>query len=282
MNKTIKRYVLISIGIVIMCIGMYFFLIPGDLAVGGLSGLAMVIRAKFPKLAISTIMLLANFALFIIGFFVIGKEFGASTLYSSVFMSLVLFILERIFPVVEISHDIFINLVYGIAISGIGMAIVFFQNSSTGGTDIIAKIITHYSYIDIGKALFLADCMIVLLAALTFGMEKGLYALLGIFLNSFIIDGMIARMSSKMNVMILTSEIDEVNNYIIKIIDRGTTLYKAEGGYSEKDMYVINTVCNKKQYYEIKKFIIEKDPKAFIFVTQLSDVVGNGFTFYLD
>lgn len=280
--KELKRYALITVGIVIMCIALYFFLIPADLAVGGLSGLAMVVQAHFPNFPISAILLVMNIILLTISFIIIGKEFGASTIYSSFLMSGTFFVFERLFPNPGVSHDIIINLVYGIFIQGIGMAIVFFQNSSTGGTDIVAKIINHYTYIDIGKALFLSDCIIVLLAAFTFGIEKGLYALLGILMNSFIIDGMIAKMSSKMNLMIMTTKVDEVNDFIIKKIDRGTTLFKAEGGFTEKDKYVINTVCNRKQYYEIKKFTTEIDSQAFITVTQLNDVVGNGFTFYLD
>lgn len=280
--KELKRYALITVGIIIMCIALYFFLIPADLAVGGLSGLAMVVQAHFPNFPISGILLVMNIILLTISFIIIGKEFGASTIYSSLLMSGVFFVFEKLFPNPGVSRDIIINLVYGIFIQGIGMAIVFFQNSSTGGTDIVAKIINHYTYIDIGKALFLSDCIIVLLAAITFGIEKGLYALLGILMNSFIIDGMIAKMSSKMNLMIMTSKVDEVNDYIIKKIDRGTTLFKAEGGFTEIDKYVINTVCNRKQYYEIKKFVTGVDDKAFITVTQLNDVVGNGFTFFLD
>ncbi len=278
----VKRYSLISLGIFIMSVALYFFLIPADMAVGGVSGLAMVIQAHFPDFPISALLLVLNGILFIIGFLAIGKEFGAATIYSSVLTSGIFFVFEQLFPNPSVTGDIFINLVYGILIQGVGMAIVFFQNASTGGTDILAKILNRYTYLDIGKALFLCDSLIVIMAALTFGMEKGLYAFLGILMNSFIIDGMIAKLSSKLNLVIMTSKVDEVNDYIINKIDRGTTLYETEGGFSRESKLVINTVCNRKQFYDIKKYTTKLDPNAFIFTAQLNDVVGNGFTFFLD
>lgn len=281
-SEQIKRFVIVTVGIFILTLSLHFFLIPSNLATGGVTGLALVLRAYWPNLPISGIVFVLNIILLFLGFIFIGKDFGAITIYCSIILSMFLRMWEIVFPNPSINGDLMLNLIYSVIIGGVGIAVVFFQNASTGGTDIIAKIINKYTYMDIGKSLFLSDALIVVMATITFGIERGLYSFLGLFLNSIIIDGAIARLSSKLNLMILTSKPEEVNAFINKVIDRGTTLFLAKGGFSNEDRIVINTVCNRKQYYDIKKNVSQIDLNAFIFSSQLNDVYGNGFTFFLD
>ncbi|EOC99590.1 hypothetical protein L21TH_2387 [Caldisalinibacter kiritimatiensis] len=179
-------------------------------------------------------------------------------------------------PIID---DIMINLIYGIIIKGIGMAIIFYQNSSTGGTDIIAKIINKFTHLDIGKALLSADFIITIFAGLTFGAKLGLYALLGVIINAYVIDNVIAGFSKKMNIMIISDKKEEINQYIIKTISRGTTLYHGDGGFSNKEKTIINTVVSRKQYIKIKHYVQNIDPDAFITVGFVHEVLGEGFNF---
>ncbi|NBI05527.1 YitT family protein [Senegalia massiliensis] len=280
MKFNIKKFILINTGILIMAIGLYFFLIPANLAVGGVTGLAMVINKVFPIIPIGIVMTLANIILFTLGFLIIGKEFGGYTIYSSFLLSGAIYILEIIIPINgAIIDDLLINLIYGIIIQGIGMGIIFYQNSSTGGTDVVAKIINKFLHLDIGKALLLADFVITIFAGLTFGPKLGLYALLGVIANAYVIDNVIAGFNKKMNIMIISNKNKEINKYIIENIKRGTTLYSADGGYSRRNKIIINTVVNRKEYIKIKGYVKDIDPDAFITVGFVHEVLGEGFNF---
>lgn len=261
-----------------MAVGLYYFLIPANLAVGGVTGLAMVINNVFPIMPIGIIMTISNIILFALAFLIIGKEFGGYTIYSSFLLSGVIYIFEIVTPMDKpIIDDLIINLIYGIIIQGIGMAIIFYQNSSTGGTDIVAKIINKFTHLDIGKSLLLSDLIIIILAGLTFGVKLGLYALLGVIINAYVIDNVIAGFNTKMNIMIISNKSEDINSYIIKEINRGTTLYFADGGFSGNKKTIINTIAGRKEYIKIKNYAKNIDPDAFISVGFVHEVLGEGF-----
>ena len=283
MNRfNIKTFLLINLGILVMTIGLYYFLIPSQLAVGGVTGLAMVINKVMPEIPIGALMIIFNILLFILAFTIIGKEFGGYTIYCSFALSGLIYLLEIVTPIHQpIVGDLLLNLVYGIMIQGIGMGIIFYQNASTGGTDIVAKIINKFTHLDIGKSLLLADFLITMLAGLTFGLELGLYALLGIIINSAVIDKVIAGLNTKMNLLIISSEYERINNFILQELNRGSTLYYAEGGFSRSHKKIVNTIVTRKEYIAIRKYVKEVDSKAFISVSFVSEVLGEGFNIYL-
>lgn len=279
MKKLIKDYVIITIGVIILAFGLCFFLVPADLAVGGATGFAMVINNAFPGLSIGDIMFVMNLILFIVGFILIGKQFGAKTIYATFALTGVVRIMDECAPILNpIVDDIFLNLFFGILIQGIGMAIIFYRNASTGGTDIVAKILNKFFHIEIGKALLLSDFVITLLAGLTFGLELGLYALLGVIMNAFVIDNVIEGLDLKINVSIISVYSDEIREYINKELNRGATVYKAEGAYTNSSRTVITAVMNKKQFIRLKGFIREKDEDAFVMSSTVREVLGNGFS----
>ncbi|RKD21422.1 Uncharacterized membrane-anchored protein YitT, contains DUF161 and DUF2179 domains [Caminicella sporogenes DSM 14501] len=274
----IKDYVIVTIGVIIVALGLSFFLVPADLAVGGITGLAMVINNIFPQIAIGPMLVVMNILLFIIGFILIGKQFGIKTIYASFALSGIIWVIEAFFHIEKpLVDDMFLNLFYGILIQGIGMAIIFYQNASTGGTDIIAKILNKFFYIEIGKALLLADFMITFLAGITFGLKLGLYALLGVLMNTVIIDSVIEGLNLKINISIITSSPDKIKKFINEELKRGATLYYAEGAYTNENRTVISTVMNKKEFIRLKKFIKENDKNAFVIVSNVREVLGNGF-----
>ncbi len=282
MKFDLKRFFIINIGLIILASSLHFFMIPSSLAVGGATGLAMVINNLIPSINYGLILAIINVVLYIIAFIFLGKEFGGYTLYSSMVLSLIISMLEFITPMTEaFTDDLFINLIFGILIGGMGMGIIFNQNASTGGTDIIAKIINKYTHIDIGKSLLIADFLITLFASFVFGARLGMYALLGVIINSYVIDKMIAGFNVQVNMIIISSKVDEINRFILDELSRGTTIYHASGGFSNQDKRVLNTVVSRRQYIRIRDFVRAIDDRAFVTISYITEVEGEGFTYDL-
>ncbi|NLY09724.1 MAG: YitT family protein [Tissierellia bacterium] len=274
-----KRLISVTLGFIIMGFGLYFFLIPANLASGGVMGLAMILNNFFPKLSVGSTMMVLNIFLFILAFIVIGRDFGGYTIYASLGLSGFISIMEKLIPLkAPLTNDILLNLIFGIIIQGVGYALIFRAEASTGGTDIVAKIINKFTHLEIGKSLFLADFLIIIGAIYAFGVDLGLYALLGIFINSLVIDQAIAGFISKINMLIISEEHEKINEFIIVKLDRGSTLYSARGGYSKSDKVIIQTVVSRNEFIEIKDYAESVDPMAFIAVNKVTEVLGEGFT----
>jgi len=281
LKKAVKEYLWITLGVAILASGLFWFLFPSDLAVGGLSGFVMVVNRYFPVIPRGFLLLGLNLVLYVLGFILIGREFGAKTIYASLMASGMIIALEALFPVVEpLVEDIFLNVFFGVLVAGVGMSIVFYQNASSGGTDIIAKIINKFYNIDMGKSLLMADFVVVLLAIVAFGIEKGLYALLGIIMNSFFIDYMIEGFDQKYKITLISRRNEEFREFIIKDIGRGVTLYPAIGGYTRETVNVIRAVMSKREFIKLKKKISATDPEAFFTVTHVREVFGSGFKYF--
>lgn len=280
MKFNFKRFIIINFGLLVMTIGLYFFLMPSNLAVGGATGLAMILSYLIPSIPMGVILGILNVILFITAFLVLGKEFGGYTVYASLALSGMIGLFELIYPMTApFTDDLFINLIFGILITGVGMGFVFNQNASTGGTDIVAKIINKYTNVAIGKSLLMSDFFITLFAGFVFGARLGMYALLGIVINSFVIDKMISGFNVKINMMIISKELDLINDFILHSAGRGTTIYHATGGYSQDDKRIINTIVSRSEYIKIRDYIRTVDPKAFVSISHVTEVEGEGFTF---
>jgi uncharacterized membrane-anchored protein YitT (DUF2179 family) len=282
MKEKIEQFILINIGLLIMAAGLYVFLIPADLAVGGVTGLAMVIQNYFPSINIGLLMIAFNIVLFTLAFIVIGTEFGGLTIYCSFALSGMIGLFEWFIPIENpIVGDIILNLIFGIVIQGIGMALVFYQNASTGGTDIVAKIIHKFTRIDIGKSLFMSDALITLMAGLAFGLTLGLYAFVGILINGLVIDKVIAGFETKIQVMIISEKHKIINAYIHEHLNRGSTVLNGSGGFSRNEKSIINCVLSRKECMALKHFIKENDPCAFMTMNFVHEVYGEGFDLHL-
>ena len=253
-------------------------LIPNDIAAGGAMGIAMVVNYFVPALSVGQLMVAINALLLVLAFLILGSGFGFKTIYASMGLSGAIWLLEAINPIeIPLTEDLLLASIMGTVISGLGMAIIFNQGASSGGTDIIAKILTRYAYLDIGKSLLITDAAITFAAAIMFGPEKGLYALLAVILNGFIIDYAIQGFNVSMQVMIMSDNNEEITKFIMDDLERGVTLLHAHGGYSNKEMSVIYSVLSRREFISLKNFIEECDPKAFITVSQAHEVLGEGF-----
>lgn len=274
----LRSFLYMNIGILIISLGFHFFLIPADLAVGGVTGFAIIVNNLIPNLSVGLLMLIANAVLIALSFVTLGKQFSGFTVYNSLAISGLVSLFELLMPMDgPIVEDTLLILIYGITIQAVGLAIVFNENSSTGGTDIIAAIINKYFHIDIGKSLFMADFLIALSASYIFGLEKGLYAFLGAVLNSILIDKVIAGFNTKIKMVVVSEKHDEILEFITKDVNRGVTVLYGEGGFSKQPRKVINTLLSRREYITTKNRIREIDPKAFIWVSVINEVLGEGF-----
>ena len=276
--KPIKELILITLGTLIVSIGITFFLIPAKLASGGVTGLAIVIETVFPLIPIGVILLVLNMLLYVIGFIAIGPEFGAKTIYASFLLTGLISLLDFIFKIQgPLVPDPIVNLIMGVLIAGIGLGIVFNQNASTGGTDIIAKILNKRFNTDMGKSLLMADLVVVVLASFVLGIELGIYALLGVVFNGYIIDNMIEGFRMKVSVSIISKHSEEIKRYIVEEIGRGATIYTAKGAYTSETKEIINSVMDRKEFVRLKVFVKAFDPESFIMISNVREVLGEGF-----
>ncbi len=275
----IKEYFFITVGIIIVALSQYFFLIPHDIAAGGAMGIAMITNNYFPFLSVGFIMLIVNIILFTIAFLTIGSKFGVKTIYASLGLSGTISILEKVFPIqAPITNDILLSTIIGTILSGLGMAVIFDNNASSGGTDILAKIINRYLHIDIGKSLLIIDFVVTLFAALTFGVEKGLYAIVAVISNGYFIDYAIEGFNVAMQVFIMSDEIEVISDYIMNELERGVTFFTGQGAYSGEEKRIMYTVISRRQFIRLREYIKSVDPKAFISVSASHEVLGEGFT----
>lgn len=278
MKKTIKEYLIMTLGMIFVSAGMYFFLMPNNLAAGGANGLALVLNHFIPSLPVGAIMIFINIILFIVAFLVIGGNFGAKTIYASLGISGFILVLEKIYPMNKsFTGDLMIELIFGILISGIGMAIVFNQNASTGGTDITAKILNKFLNVDIGKAVLACDFFVTLLAMFTFGPKKGLYALLGVIINGFVIDEIIEGINVCKHVVIISSQCDLIKGFIMEELGRGATVFIGKGAYSDEEKQVITTIVGRRQFIKLKNHIKTIDKDAFVIINNVHETLGEGF-----
>ena len=280
LRNNLKDYLIIYLGVLTVAIGTSVFLIPSNLAVGGITGLAIVVNHMVPQIPIGLFLIGMNIILLALGFWLIGSKFGLKTIFASLTLSSTIWIIESAFPLQQpLVDNIFLNLFYGILTIGIGLAIIFYHNASTGGTDILAKIINKYQQIEIGKSLLVADFLVTISAGITFGVELGLYALLGVIMNSFIIDYIIAGFNLKIKLTIITSNPEKIRNYINNNIQRGATIYRAEGAFTGEDKDVLITAMNRREFLALKSYIAKVDEDAFVMVSKVKEVFGEGFSY---
>lgn len=268
---------MISLGVFLVAFGLEYFHIPNNIAAGGVSGLGIIINHFLPVVPVGVIILILNVILFTIAFFTVGGGFGAKTLYASFGLSFIMWTMETFFPPQVLSEDLFINAAVGTFVIGIGMAMVFNYGASTGGTDILAKILNKYIHMDIGKALLAVDFLIGLTSLATFGITAGLYALLAIVINGTLIDRLILGFNTSKELMIISRREKEIIDFIITEMDKSCTVLNGYGGYTSEDIQILYVILSRREYIRLRGFIKEIDPRAFISVNEVHEVLGEGF-----
>jgi uncharacterized membrane-anchored protein YitT (DUF2179 family) len=276
--KNVREYILITVGVLLVAIGIEFFLAPNKIAAGGVSGMAIIINYYMPSISIGSLMLIMNIILFIIAFIVIGNQFGGKTIYTSLSLSGMIWVMDKVMtPNMKVTNNLMLASIFGTFMCGIGLGIVFNQNASTGGTDILAKILNKFVHLDMGKSLLVVDFIITLLAAISFGADAGMYALLAVIINGFVIDTVIEGLNISKQIMVISSKTDSISKFIIEDLERGCTILQGKGGYSKEVTYILYTVLGRKEFIKLKKYIRETDTKAFIAINDAHEVLGEGF-----
>ena len=276
--QIIFSYLLMTVGVVLLTFGVYFFKIPNGFVTGGVSGIGTVLGKALPILSSATWIAVINIFLLILGFIFVGKETGIRTAYCSLAFSFFSMILEKIVPVsAPLTNQPFLELVYAIILTAAGSAIMFSQSASSGGTDIVALILKKYSRLNVGQALLYSDFLICLSSFITFGVEVGLFSLVGLFAKAFLVDGIIDNINSCKYFVVITDKPDEVSAYVISELNHSVTTHKVVGGFSGTDKTMIHTVCHRVDAIRLRKKVKEIDPNAFTVITTTSEIVGRGF-----
>lgn len=268
----VKNYLFILIGSAIVAIGFNTLLLPNQIAAGGVSGISTIMQSFGFEAAYVQWGL--NIPLFIAGFYLLGGTFGVKTLVGSIFLPFMVFVTRHIAPV---THEALLAAIFGGVVIGIGIGLVFLGNGSTGGTALAAKIINKYTGLTLGTCLAMMDGLIVLVAMTVFGIEEGLYAVIGVFISSKTIDVVQAGFSHSKMAMIITGHEDEVRQAVFDQIDRGVTKISAVGGYTDHDRPILMCVVGQSQFTKLKQVVKAIDASAFVIVMDAKEVLGEGF-----
>lgn len=270
--QTLKEYAVITAAVLIMDIGIYVFKFPNNFSFGGVSGMAVVI-CRFLPFTASQINLFINLLLLLVGFAVLGRNFGVKTAYVTV--------LSSVLMAHPLTDEIMLELCFAIILPALAAALLFFENASGGGTDIIAMIIKKYSTMNISTALLVTDLIVVILAFLIFDTLTGLCSVLGLMAKTLLIDKTIERMKLNKFFTIISNNPQPICDFITKDLNHSATLYDAVGAYSDQQRTVILTVVDVKQAVYLQRFIHDTEPTAFIAITKSSEIIGKGFMSYI-
>lgn len=273
-----KNLLLLNLGLIFSAAGIHFFKNPNHFAIGGTSGLAILLNALFPLIDLGVFMFITNGILVVVGFIFLGRDFGFWTIYASFALSAYVWILGKLWPVsASLSGDLLLDLLWAIILPAAGSAIVFNLGASTGGTDIVAMILSKHTSIEIGKALLISDFAITVAAGFVFGVKTALYCILALIIKGFALDSLIDGLNIRKQVTVISSHNAEIKEFIIKNLHRGATVYHAQGAYTGQEEEIVLTVLSRRQALMLRNFIRSVDSKAFMSVVNSSETIGKGF-----
>ena len=277
-KANVKTFLLVNLGVLLLTCGVYFFKLPNHFSTGGVSGLAILLGSVVP-VSTATLMAVINIALLVLGYLFLGREFGFWTTYCSLMYSAETWLLEELFPMTApFTDQPLLELCFAMMLPAVGSALLFNYNASSGGTDIVAMILKKYTSIsDIGKALFVSDSVIALAACFFFGIETGMFSLLGLFLKAFVVDSVIESINLCKFFSIVTSKPDEICDFIIKDLHHSSTVVDGQGAFSHQDRKVVLTAVRRGEAVRLRQKCKEIDPHSFMFITNTSEIIGKGF-----
>lgn len=271
------EYGLITIATLIMVVGIYVFKFPNNFSFGGVSGMA-VLLAKLTSITAGDWTFLLNMVLLVLGFFFLGRSFGIKTVYVSVLMSVALSGMEKLFPMTHpLTTQPVLELIFAIFLPSLSAAILFNISASGGGTDILAMILKKYTSFNIGSALFVVDLLITVAACFVFDPTTGLFSFTGLMAKSLVIDGVIENINLCKYFTIVCDEPDPICDFIHDELKRSATIFKGEGTYTHQQKFIILTVMKRSQAVQLRNFLKQNEPGAFMMITNSSEIIGKGF-----
>ena len=277
-RKTVKEWLLLLLGTTLTAAGVYFFKFPNNFSTGGVSGIAVILGHYFPNATPGDFVMGINMALLLVGFLVFGKGFGIKTAVVSTLMSAMIWVLERVLPMDHpMTSQPLMELIFAVSLPAVGSAILFNLDASTGGTDIVAMVLRKFTSLNIGNALMISDSIITVMACVAFGMETGLFSILGLLMKSLLVDMVLENINTHKYFHIITTHPKEIEEYITKTLKRGATELHGEGAYTHEGRSVLLTVMNRRQGILLRRYVRSVDPHAFVLIMNTGDIIGKGF-----
>lgn len=271
-GNDLKKIFVMTIAVGVIAVAVYFFMIPSQTSISSISALA-IIASHFVPLTVSEITMILNVVLLLIGFVTCGKEFGSKTVYTSILLPVYLWIFEVIFPNFEsLTGSNELDVLCYILVVSIGLSILFNMNASSGGLDIVAKILNKYFHIEIGKAMSIAGMCIALSSALIYDKKAVVLSVLGTYFNGIVLDHFIFGQNVKKRVCIITKQEEQMRQFILHELHSGATFYEAMGAYNMQKYREIITIVDRSEYQKLMDYIVKNDPEAFVTVYTVSDV----------
>lgn len=270
--ENVKEVAVMSVAVGIIASAVYFFLIPSQTSISSVSALAIIL-AHYVSLPVSSVTMILNVVLLVIGFLTCGKEFGAKTVYTSILLPLYLAVFEKIFPDFQsLTESTELDVLCYILVVSIGLGILFNMNASSGGLDIVAKMMNKYLHIELGKAMSISGMCVSLSSALIYDKKAVVLSILGTYFNGIVLDHFIFGQNVKRRVCIITKYEQEVREFILHELHSGATFYEAIGAYNMEKYREIITIVDKNEYQKLMNYIIHKDPEAFVTVYTVADM----------
>ena len=277
LKEILREYAILTFATLVLVVGVYVFKFPNNFSFGGVTGIAVVL-GKLGGLTPSSYTFIINMALLVLGFIFLGKGFGVKTVYVSVLTSVGLSVAELLFPMSgPLTSEPVLELIFGIGLPAFSSAILFNVGASSGGTDIVAMILKKYTSFNIGTALLLVDVAIAVSSFIVFDATTGLFSITGLLAKSLVIDGVIENINLCKYFTIICEHPEPIKDYIINELHRGATIYKAEGAYTHTEKTVILTAMKRSQAVQLRNFVRQTEPTAFITITNSSEIIGKGF-----
>ena len=278
--STLRKAIITTFASIIVSAGVYFFMIPYNLTIGGTAGLSIALAKFMPGIPVGVFQLGINVILFILAFLLIGSEFGGLSIYATVVLSIALIVFEKLIPNVQPLVDTpFMSMIIGVGVTAIGIALTLNQNASTGGTDIVGKILNKYLHVDLSVGVFIADFSVVVMGYAAYGINAAMYALVGILFNAVVIDKVLTGYKTRIKVYINSRYWEGINEFIVHELVRGSTLYEVKGGYNKSERVMVETILTRPEYIKLMNFIREFDDTAFVNVATVNEVSGEGFSY---
>lgn len=270
--ENVKEVAIMSVAVGIIASAVYFFLIPSQTSISSVSALAIIL-AHYVPLPVSSVTMILNVVLLVIGFLTCGKEFGAKTVYTSILLPLYLAVFEKIFPDFQsLTESTELDVLCYILVVSVGLSILFNMNASSGGLDIVAKMMNKYLHIELGKAMSISGMCVALSSALIYDKKAVVLSILGTYFNGIVLDHFIFGQNVKRRVCIITKYEQEVREFILHELHSGATFYEAIGAYNMEKYREIITIVDKSEYQKLMNYIIHKDPEAFVTVYTVADM----------
>lgn len=275
MKSFIKDLPILTVGMFIGALAVHFFLIPSKLIVGSITGLSIVINL-LTSISLPVLVFIINTFLLILSYFLIGKEFGVKTIYSALILSPMLFILEKVYPMKEsLMKDQWLDLLCFVLILSFSQTILFRRNASTGGLDILAKIVNKYLHIDLGTSVSISGAIICCTAIFVYDMRTVIIGLLGTYINGLVLDHFMIGFNSRKRVCIISKDYLLIRKFIIEDLHRGATLYPVKGGLGNEDKFEIESLMTRNEFSYLMEFIKKEQINAFITAGTVSEIYGN-------